>query len=183
MKKLYDTHFCGNDASIYGKQNNRLDFATFCKAFDMVLNNNIMNISGYDYWELENGMIDNSEEIEEIETKIEEIESRIEELEEIETDESETEIEELKEEVERLENEIEELRTEEDESYYPEVYQTYIISDNGAEMVKEYTDYPLWYNSDLDMYVLGVTHYGTSWSYVLTDIKLNCGKETFESED
>ena len=54
-----------------------------------------------------------------------------------------------------------------------EVYQTYIVSDRGAEVLKEYTDEIVYYNADLDMYLWGITHFGTSWDYVLTDIKLS----------
>lgn len=59
---------------------------------------------------------------------------------------------------------------------YNEVFQYYIISDQGAEILKDYTDEILYYNQQLDMYVWGVTHWGTSWDYVLTDIR--CEKET-----
>lgn len=47
-------------------------------------------------------------------------------------------------------------------------------------MIKQYTEDPLFYNETLDMYVWGITHYGTAWGYVLTDVKLNCGQEAFE---
>lgn len=50
---------------------------------------------------------------------------------------------------------------------------------NGADIIKEYTDDPLYYNEALDMYLWGVTHYGTSWEYVLTDVKLNCGDDAW----
>jgi len=60
---------------------------------------------------------------------------------------------------------------------YTEIYQYYIISDNGARILQECTDEILFYNEELDMYVWGVTHYGTSWDYVLTDIKCNVNKE------
>lgn len=40
--KLYGTTFCGNEASDYAKENGYLDYATFVKAFNAVLNNNIM---------------------------------------------------------------------------------------------------------------------------------------------
>lgn len=53
-----------------------------------------------------------------------------------------------------------------------EVFQFYIISDQGAEILMECTDEIVWYNEALDMYVWGVTHWGTSWDYVLTDVKI-----------
>ena len=61
--------------------------------------------------------------------------------------------------------------TDEDDEYY-EIYQWYIISDAGARFLEEYTDEIVYYNEDLDMYLWGITHFGTSWDYVLTDIKL-----------
>ena len=62
---------------------------------------------------------------------------------------------------------------EEDENgNFPEVFQWYIVSDGGAKILQEMTNEVLFYNEELDMYVLGVCHYGTSWSYVLTDIPI-----------
>jgi len=62
--------------------------------------------------------------------------------------------------------------SEENEEGYYEVYQYYIISDSGAKFLEEYTDELVYYHTDLDMYVWGITHFGTGWDYVLTDIKL-----------
>ena len=67
-----------------------------------------------------------------------------------------------------LENGLEE---DEDGNYY-EVYQYYIVSDYGARILKEYTDELVYYHEKLDMYLWGITHFGTAWDYVLTDIKL-----------
>ena len=72
------------------------------------------------------------------------------------------------EQIEELQEQIEELEEEQDNQQ--EIYQYYIISDAGAELIKEYTNDPLYYIEYLDIYVWGVTHYGTSWDYVLTDI-------------
>lgn len=55
---------------------------------------------------------------------------------------------------------------------YIEVYQYFIISNFGYDLLKEYTNETVYYDDELDVYVWGVTHCGTSWSYVLTDIKL-----------
>jgi hypothetical protein len=52
------------------------------------------------------------------------------------------------------------------------VYQDYIISESGYEFLVEYTDELVFYNEKLDIYVWAITHFGTSWDYVLTDIKL-----------
>ena len=70
--KLAGTYFYGNKASDYAIENGYLDYATLAKAFDAVLNNDIMQKT-YDigYWEQESGFVDNSEEIEKIEEIIE----------------------------------------------------------------------------------------------------------------
>lgn len=122
--KLDSKYFCGNEISEYGQEHNRLDYATFAKAFDAVLNNSIME-KGWDIgngWELVNGS-DYDEENDE----------------------------------------------------YTDVYQWFIVSDNGAQMIQDYTDEILYYHEELDIYLWGVTHCGTSWDYVLMDIPCNCG--------
>lgn len=60
----------------------------------------------------------------------------------------------------------------EEDDEYIEIYQYYIISEQGADILKDYTNEIVYYNCHLDMYVWGVTHWGTSWDYVLTDIKI-----------
>ena len=122
--KLAGKYFCGNEISSYGQENNRLDYATFAKAFDAVLNNNIME-KGWSIgngWELVNGS---------------------------------------------------DYDEENDEG--KEVFQWFIVSDNGAQMIQDYTDEILYYHEELDIYLWGVTHWGTSWDYVLMDIPCNCG--------
>lgn len=57
-------------------------------------------------------------------------------------------------------------------NYDRDIYQYYIITDNGYEVLKDYTDELVFYNHKFDMYLWGITHFGTSWDYVLTDIKL-----------
>lgn len=61
----------------------------------------------------------------------------------------------------------------EEEDYYYEIYQYYIITDFGAQFLMDYTNEIVYYNEALDTYVWGITHFGTSWDYVLTDIKLD----------
>lgn len=157
--KLYGTYFYGNEASEYGKEMGYLDYETFAKAFDAVLANDfITKTFDVGYWEQENGIIDNSEEIEELKEKLEELQENSEEFIEI-------------------QEQIEELEYQQEK--YPDIYQYFIISYRGAELIKEYTNDPLFYNEELNLYVWGVTHYGTSWSYVLTDVELNCGEEAF----
>ena len=122
--KIAGKYFCGNEISAYGQEHNRLDYATFAKAFDAVMNNNIFDM-GWDIgsgWELVNGFDYDEETGEE-----------------------------------------------------RDVFQWFIVSDNGAQMIQDYTDEILYYHEELDIYLWGVTHLGTSWDYVLMDIPCNCG--------
>ena len=189
--KLAGTWFCGNEASDYAKEKGFLDYATLAKAFDAVLNNDIIkNTSDIGYWDIENGSeeyyednngnrytYDEKEErIEELETKIREYEDTINEVMERDEDYEENHVYiAMNENISRIREEIEAL----EDAHYDEIFQYYIISDNGAEILKDYTNEIVFYNEALDMYVWGVTHWGTSWDYVLTDIKLNCGEEAF----
>lgn len=159
MMEHHSEYFYGNKISEYGLQHGYVDYATLSKAFEGVLNNNIIEKT-YDigYWEQESGFVDNSKEIEALQEMIAELEEQ----------------EDSEEEVAELEERIEELEDEQDS--YPDIYQYYIVDDNGARLLKEVNEI-VFYNEELDMYVWGVTHWGTSWSYVLTDIKIVLDKE------
>lgn len=61
----------------------------------------------------------------------------------------------------------------EENDSYEDIYQYYIISSYGAEILERYTDEIVYYLPAIDIYVWGVTHFGTSWDYVLTDIKID----------
>lgn len=130
--KLAGKYFCGNEISNYGKEHGFLDYDTFSRAFDHVLNNSIFELGqGIGYgWELVNGLDFDYEE--------------------------------------------EEIIKE------PEVFQWYIVSDSGAQIIQDYTNEILYYHDKLDIYLWGVTHWGTGWDYVLTDIPCNCG---YDSKD
>lgn len=157
---VHGKYFYGNEISEYGQQNGYVDYGTLVKAFDCVLNNDIMQKTcDIGYWEQESGFIDNTEEIEALQ-------------EEIETLMLDNENDEHTEEIEELQDKINELEEEAENSCFTECYQYYIISDGGAEILKEINEI-VFYNYELNMYVWGVTHFGTSWSYVLTDIKCN----------
>lgn len=170
MMKLAGTYFYGNQASDYAIENGYLDYATLAKSFDAVLNNSIMEMTAdIGYWDMESGTIDNSEAIEELEERIEELEEEKEEA-------GEENLADIEAEIIELEEEIEELENEQDD--FPDVFQWYIVDDAGARILEEINEI-VFYNSALDMYLWGVTHYGTSWSYVLTDIKLNCGEDAY----
>lgn len=171
-------YFYGNKISEYGMEHGYVDYACLAKAFDAVLNNEIMQKT-YDigYWEQESGFIDYSEEKEKLQVQIEELKSELEELDEkvsvIHLDELhfvQDEYKQIENEIEKLESEIEEMT--ELEENPPEIYQYYIVSDYGARILKDCNEI-VFYNEELDMYIWGVTHYGTSWDYVLTNIKIN----------
>lgn len=124
---VYGEYFYGNKISEYGLKNGFVDYATLAKAFDAVLNNDIMNKTwDIGYWEQVSGFAESEDE--------------------------------------------------EDEDYCPDVYQWYIVSDSGADILQNANEI-VYYNDALDMYLWGVTHYGTSWDYVLTDIPCNTHKD------
>ena len=130
-------YFFGNKISDYGLQNNRVDYKTLSQAFQAILNNDLMSTlegQGF-YFEQVNGIIDNSEEIEELQ----------------------------------------------EEENGGEIFQYYILDDNGASILQEYTNEIVFYNDQLGLYIWGVTHYGTSWDYVLTDIRVELDEEEKES--
>ena len=55
--------------------------------------------------------------------------------------------------------------------YYDEIYQYYLIDENTADRLGG-LDEIIYYDNRLNVYVLGVTHFGTSWDYILTDVKI-----------
>ena len=59
-----------------------------------------------------------------------------------------------------------------------DIYQYFIVdfSDWTYELMTKYNEqfgkeFILYYIEELDLYILGVTHFGTGWDYVLTDIE------------
>ena len=62
---------------------------------------------------------------------------------------------------------------------YIDIYQYFIVDFNSYTyeyILKKYAkqlgnEFILYYIDQLDLYVLGVTHFGTGWDYVLTDIE------------
>lgn len=174
MKKLVGEYFCGNKASNYAIENGYLDYRTLSKSFDAVMNNSIIeNTSEIGWWEQVNGQIDNEDEIQKLYDKINTLEDSVTE------DITPQEEDRINEEIDELWDKIRDLENEQDE--IPDIFQSFIISRAGAEILEDWTDEIVFYNEALDMYVWGVTHWGTSWDYVLTDIKLNCGAEAFEN--
>lgn len=158
-EKYYDT-FCGHKVSDYALKYGRLDYGTLAKCFDCVLCNNIPQVDGEIFDNIESGDFESfyydGEEItrEEYEERLEEIENKIASLSIKENYKEIEELEEEKDKFERLENEI---------------FQYYIVSD--ISLLKECNEL-VFYSPLLDCYIWGVTHWGTSWDYVLTSLKL-----------
>lgn len=167
-------YFCGNKISEYGLECGYLDYRTLARAFDAVLVNDITKLFYADingeYSEAEqiNGYIDNSEQIEFLEEQIDALRYTLTHP----YDAAHAAY--LEEQINALEEKIRDL--EYDQEYQPEIFQYYIVSESGAEIIQEYTNDPLFYIPVLDCYVWGVTHWGTAWDYVLTDVKLDLGE-------
>ena len=53
-----------------------------------------------------------------------------------------------------------------------DIYQWYIIDELGYRDLSRLTDEIVYYNDQLDLYLWGITHFGTSWDYVLTDVRI-----------
>ena len=71
---VHGKYFYGNEISAYGQENGYVDYGTLAKAFDAVLNNDIIQKTAeIGWWEQESGFIDNTEEINEIQEQIEEL--------------------------------------------------------------------------------------------------------------
>ena len=158
MEKKY---YYGNEISQYGLENGRVDYGTLAKCFDAVLNNDIMQLT-YDIgcWDQVSGTVDNTDEIEELEEKREELEEQ--------NESSPSQI--LYNEIYDINDRITELESEQDDE--PEVFQWYIVDDWGARLLQEINEI-VYYNETLDIYLWGITHYGTSWDYVLTSIAID----------
>lgn len=60
----------------------------------------------------------------------------------------------------------------EEDDYYYDIYQYFMISEDDARRLADNTNEIIYYNSNLNIYLLGVTHFGTSWTYVPSDFKL-----------
>lgn len=175
MKTIKTNYFYGHEVSEYGKASGYVDYGTLATALEMVRCNDITklfyNTIGNEYIEPEqvSGYIDNSEAIEEMREELEFIED--EQIEMISNDlENTARYKELEARADELNEKIEELEREQDEPR--EIFQYYIISDYSAEILKDWTNEIIYYIPVLDIYVWGVTHFGTSWDYVLTDIKI-----------
>ena len=169
MKTWSSQYFYGNKISDYGLENGYVDYRTLAKAFDAVLANDLMSQTEgvIGWWEMKSGGTDNSEEIELRQERIDELET------ELLTTEDEEESAKIQNLIDEEEREISLL---EDEEEPDEVFQWFIVDDNGARILKEFNEI-VYYNEELDLYLWGVTHFGTSWDYVLTNIKIELSEE------
>lgn len=168
-------YFYGNKISEYGLKNGYVDYRTLAAAGDMVLCNDITKLF---YNEIEpqqvNGYIDNTGEIQEIQEKINDLE--YEQIQLIKADkENTTEYKAIQDQIDQLQEKINDLEYEQDNQL--EIFQYYIISDNLAQILQDLTDEIVYYIEYLDIYVWGITHCGTSWDYVLTDIEIDLSDE------
>ena len=57
-----------------------------------------------------------------------------------------------------------------DDGEYPEIYQWYAITQSGYEYLKRNTTEIIGYSNQLDTHYWCITHFGTSWDYVTTEI-------------
>lgn len=78
---------------------------------------------------------------------------------------------EIKEEVteEFINNHLDEI---EENIYMTEVFQYFIIDERDIDYLN-ILRYPIYYNYENDLYLLGITHWGMGWDYVLTDINIS----------
>ena len=76
---------------------------------------------------------------------------------------------------------IEEYQELEENGEYVEEKQTdieqyYIINQNGAEFLIRNTNEIVYYDRELDMYIWAITHIGTSWENVFSDVECDVKK-------
>ena len=60
------------------------------------------------------------------------------------------------------------LENYEDPYYELDIFQYYIIKENDKRLFEKYTDYPIFYCNELDLYLIGITHYNIGFNLVLT---------------
>ena len=170
LNTLKSNYFYGNKVSDYGLEHGYVDYRTLAKSFDMVICNDITKLfyssinNEYIDPQQVNGFIDNQDEIDQLQEKLDDLLDLFKEVEDPTTE------KEIENQIDQLQEQINSLEYEQENN--PEIYQYYIISDNGAEILQTWTNEIVYYIDYLDIYVWGVTHLGTSWDYVLTNIKI-----------
>lgn len=63
-------------------------------------------------------------------------------------------------------------RNEDDEDEYPEIYQWFIVEPDDYWFEQYKNNFVITYSDKLNVWILCVTHFGTSWDYVATDVKI-----------
>ena len=159
-----------------------INYRTLAKCFDAILCNDITKLfystinNEYTEPEQVNGYIDNSEQIDDLQEQIDDLESTQITLIKLDQEDSE-QYKAIQEQIDDLQEQIDELQEQQDEQQ--DIYQYYIISYNGAQILQNLTDEIVYYIESLDIYVWGVTHFGTSWDGVYTNIKIELNGEDF----
>lgn len=199
MFNIIGKYFFGHKISDYGIEHGYVDYATLAKGFDAVLANDFMTQTAeIGYWEPVSYRRPDDREIVDLMELYEEIEQRhtraTEHMDRCETLMIEEEdkngytskrFELLERTAQRYEDLIAAYEAKMDditdsidelENYTPDIFQWYIISNQGADILQECNEI-VYYNDTLGLYLWGVTHWGTSWDYVLTDIPCNYGHE------
>ena len=159
--------YYGVEVSRYGVENNGVDMETLSQIVGGVLNNEIIKktaASGLGTWQIVNGSLYTFFDTDGNEYTDEQARERIQELEDM-IDEAD---EDQKTKIETWKADIESLDRPEENT----IYQYYIVSRRGAELLMEETDEIVFYNPELDMFVWGITTYGTAWNCLLTEIPL-----------
>ena len=163
-------YFYGHEISKHGLECGYLDYYTLSRAFDAILVNDITKLfystlnGQFIEPEQINGFIDNTDEIDAKREQIETLEYTRD------NSDDEEQVAYIEEQIAAIEEQIEELEREQENE--PEIYQYYIVTDRGANIIQEFTNDPVFYIEYLDLYIWGVCHWGTGWDYVLTDCKI-----------
>ena len=55
--------------------------------------------------------------------------------------------------------------------YYEDVFTAFLVDEQGAKLLQQAAEI-VYYNAALDLYAWGVTHYGTAWRLVPTEIEI-----------
>lgn len=167
---MVQKNFYGHEVSEVGLENRRVDYATLSKCGDIVLCNGIAKLFNRFIdgklvkAELINGYLTDDDQIEDFQSEIEEL------LEQHAQEEDSKRLQEIDNEISKIKKKI---RLLDGGSNPREILQYYIISDDFAELLQNCTHEIVFYIDALRIYVWGVTHCGTSWDYVLTDIELD----------
>lgn len=142
-------YFYGHEISSYGVEYNRVDYRALASSFDAVLCNDITKL----FYSTINGEYIEPEIVNGDSIYYENKNGDI--LSMSEYDELEPE----------QQNEYDEIEN--------DIYQYYIIDNAGYKILTTYTNEIVFYIESLDLAIWGVTHFGTSWDYVLTNIKID----------